>query len=59
MNETNNKADDKTKRAAGAEAPGGVRLHGIEKYYEQFHAVKNLDLSVRPGELVTFLGRRG
>lgn len=44
---------------ASEKAPGGVRLRGVEKRYGQFHAVKSLDLTVEPGELVTFLGPSG
>jgi len=38
---------------------GGVSLRSIEKHYGAFHAVKNLELIIEPGELVTFLGPSG
>ncbi|RVW07544.1 ABC transporter ATP-binding protein [Prescottella agglutinans] len=36
-----------------------VRLTGIHKHFGQVHAVRGLDLTIRPGEVVAFLGPNG
>ncbi|MFB6134088.1 MAG: ABC transporter ATP-binding protein [Halanaeroarchaeum sp.] len=54
---TNNSATDNgvTEGARGST----IELHGITKEYEELTAVKNLDLTVEKGELLSFLGPSG
>jgi len=36
-----------------------IKLRGVSKSYGAFHALRNLDLDVRPGELVAVVGKSG
>src|SRR4051794_12921086 len=36
-----------------------VELRGLQKSYGQVHAVRGVDLSIRPGEIVALLGPNG
>jgi len=36
-----------------------IKLRGVSKSYGAFHALRNLDLDVRPGELVAIVGKSG
>lgn len=50
--------------ASAALAPAGsrapiVRLSGVNKWYGQFHALRDIDLEVTPGERVVFWGPSG
>src|SRR6478672_12535811 len=36
-----------------------VRLAGVTKDFGQVHAVRGIDLEIRPGEMVAFLGPNG
>src|SRR6478609_5999222 len=36
-----------------------VRLSGVTKDFGQVHAVRGIDLEIRPGEMVAFLGPNG
>ena len=40
-------------------APYAIDLTGIEKHFGHVHAVRGLDLTVAPGEVVAFLGPNG
>ncbi|MGB0663740.1 MAG: ABC transporter ATP-binding protein [Pontibacterium sp.] len=34
-------------------------LQGVEKYYDDFHAIKGIDLSIEKGEFIVFVGPSG
>ena len=45
-------------KASASQAPA-VRLRGVHKHFGDVHAVRGLDLEIRPGEIVAFLGPNG
>ncbi|HLW27504.1 MAG TPA: amino acid ABC transporter ATP-binding protein [Kiloniellales bacterium] len=45
------------RKAQGAEA--AVRMEGVEKYYDAFHALKHIDLEVKSGERIVICGPSG
>ncbi|MFC9550384.1 ABC transporter ATP-binding protein [Rhodococcus sp. NPDC056960] len=45
-------------KAAASSAPA-VSLRGVHKRFGDVHAVRGLDLEIRPGEIVAFLGPNG
>ncbi|SFJ60482.1 ABC transporter ATP-binding protein [Jannaschia pohangensis] len=36
-----------------------IRLRGIQKYYGEYHALRGIDLDIRPGEFFSLLGPSG
>lgn len=36
-----------------------IEVHGLNKYYKSFHALKGIDLHVRRGEIYGFIGHNG
>ncbi|WP_026254280.1 glutamate ABC transporter ATP-binding protein GluA [Corynebacterium pilosum] len=36
-----------------------IRMHGVQKYFDDFHALKNIDLDVPRGQVVVVLGPSG
>jgi general L-amino acid transport system ATP-binding protein len=42
-----------------AAAPRVVRLAGVNKWYNEFHALRDIDLEVTQGERVVFWGPSG
>ena len=45
-------------KASASPAPA-VSLRGVHKHFGDVHAVRGLDLEIRPGEIVAFLGPNG
>ncbi|MFM1727017.1 ABC transporter ATP-binding protein [Prescottella soli] len=43
----------------GPHSSDAVHLTGVHKHFGQVHAVRGLDLTIRPGEVVAFLGPNG
>src|SRR5262245_22053305 len=47
-------------RTSGARERGGsIRFDGVDKHFESFHAVRNLNLEINDGELLVLLGPSG
>ncbi len=42
-----------------ANGTAAIALHGVHKHFGHVHAVRGVDLTVRPGEVVAFLGPNG
>ncbi len=36
-----------------------IEFHDVEKYYGKFHALKNINLTIDRGEVVTIIGPQG
>lgn len=36
-----------------------IEFHNVNKYYGQFHALKNINLSIAAGEVVVLIGPSG
>ncbi len=51
-------AVDPTANAAGA-GPAMVELHGVHKWYDRFHVLKDINLSVAEGERIVICGPSG
>lgn len=48
-----------TARAAAGEAPVMIRMDGVEKHYGTYHALRNINLTVRLGERIVVCGPSG
>ena len=51
--------EHRTSTKASASPAPAVSLRGVHKYFGDVHAVRGLDLEIRPGEIVAFLGPNG
>ena len=36
-----------------------IEIKNVEKYYGKFHALKNINISIKKGEFISFLGPSG
>ncbi|MBO9523396.1 MAG: ABC transporter ATP-binding protein [Nocardioidaceae bacterium] len=53
-------ADERGRGGAAARHPGAaIRLAGVTKDFGSVHAVRGIDLTIQPGEVVAFLGPNG
>jgi spermidine/putrescine transport system ATP-binding protein len=44
---------------APTDAPTLIKLMGVNKYYNDYHALRNIDLEIRQGEFFSLLGPSG
>ena len=56
---TDTSADTVRAERPGRDIPPAVRLRGIRKSFGPVEAVRGIDLTVAPGEVVAFLGPNG
>ena len=48
-----------TRDAAADTAEALIRLRGVDKYFGEYHALRSVDLDIRPGEFFSLLGPSG